>query len=74
MVALATPCWPGAGFRDDARLAHFYGEQALADGVIDFVRAGVEEILALEVNARAVDMFCEALGELQRRRAADEIF
>ncbi len=64
----------GAGFRDDARLVHFYGEQALADGVVDFVRAGVEQVFALEVDARAAEMFREALGELQRRRAADEIF
>ena len=36
-----------AGFRDDARLAHLRGEKTLADGVIDFVRAGVEKIFAL---------------------------
>ena len=47
----------GAGFGDDAGLAHFDGEQALADGVVDFVRAGVEEIFALEVDARAAEMF-----------------
>ena len=33
----------GSGFRDDARLFHLYREQALADGVVDFVRAGVEQ-------------------------------
>ena len=64
----------GAGFGDDARLAHFYGEQALADGVVDFVRAGVEEIFALEVDARAAEVLCQAFGELERRGAADEIF
>ena len=64
----------GAGFGDDAGLVHFYGEQALADGIVDFVRAGVEEIFALEVDARAAEMFCQALGELERGRAADEIF
>src|SRR5712692_7080939 len=40
-------------FRDDTRLAHFHREQALADSVIDFVRAGVEQVFALEVNARS---------------------
>ena len=63
-----------AGFRDDARLAHFYGEQALADGVIDFVRAGVEQVFALEVDARAAEMRSEARSKLQRRGAAGEIF
>ena len=64
----------GAGFGDDARLAHSYGEQALADGVVDFVRAGVEQIFALEVDARAAELRSEASGELQRRGAAGEIF
>jgi len=32
-----------ARFRDDARLAHLHGEQALADGVVDFVRASVRK-------------------------------
>ena len=63
-----------AGFRDDARLAHFYGEQALADGVIDFVRAGVEQIFALEVNARAAEMRSEARSKLQGRGTACKIF
>ena len=40
-----------AGFRDDSRLAHFNGEEPLADSVIDFVRAGVQEIFALQVDA-----------------------
>ncbi len=63
-----------ARFRDDARFAHFHGEQALADGVINFVRAGVEQILALEVNARAAEFFGEPRSELQRCRAAGKIF
>src|SRR6266852_3558619 len=32
----------GAGFRDDAALAHAFDEQGLPEAVIDFVRAGVE--------------------------------
>ena len=38
------------GFRDDARLFHLRGEKTLADGVINFVRAGVEEVFAFEVD------------------------
>ena len=63
-----------ASFGDDARLAHFYGEEALADGVIDFVCAGVEEIFALEIDARTAEFFGEALRELERRGTAGEIF
>ncbi len=62
------------GFCDDARLAHFQREQALADGVVDFVRAGVQEIFALEVGARAAEMRGEPRGELQRGGAPREIF
>ena len=62
-----------AGFRDDARLAHFYRQQALADGVVDFVRAGVQQIFALEIDARAAEVLGEARGKLQRRGAAGKI-
>jgi hypothetical protein len=31
------------------------GQQGLADGVVDLVRAGVVEVLALEVDLRAAD-------------------
>ena len=40
----------GAGLGDDARLAHAPGEQDLADAVVDLVRAGVVELVALEVD------------------------
>ena len=63
-----------ASFGDDARLAHSYGEQALADGVVNFVRAGVEQVFALDVDARAAEMRGETRSELQRRRTACEIF
>ena len=42
-----------ACFRDDAWLAHFYREQALSDGVVDFVRPGMEQIFALQIDARS---------------------
>jgi hypothetical protein len=44
---------PGAGLRDDARLAHALGEQRLSEDVVDLVCARVAEILALEVDAGA---------------------
>jgi hypothetical protein len=48
-----------AGFRDDALFAHAHGEQRLAEAVVDFVRAGVEQVFALEVNLRAAEGFGE---------------
>ena len=43
----------GAGLGDDARLAHAPGQQRLAERVVDLVRAGVEEVLALEPDRAA---------------------
>jgi hypothetical protein len=45
----------GAGLGDDAGLAHALGQQGLADGVVDLVRAGVVQVLALEQDLRAAD-------------------
>ena len=56
-----------AGLGDDARLAHAPGQQDLADGVVDLVRAGVEQILALEINLRAAQFARQPLGKIQRR-------
>ena len=44
---------PGPRLGDDPLLAHAQGQQPLADGVVDFVRAGVVEVLALEIDAGA---------------------
>jgi hypothetical protein len=44
---------PGLG--DDPRLAHAPREQRLPDRVVDLVRAGVIEVLALEIDPCAAD-------------------
>ena len=43
----------GAGLGDDPRLAHALGQQRLAERVVDLVRAGVQQVLALEVDRAA---------------------
>ena len=63
----------GARLGDDALLAHALGEQALADGVVDLVRAGVAEVLALEVDRPEPDRLGEPVGAVQRRDAADVV-
>ena len=63
---------PRAGLGDDARLAHALGEQDLADGVVDLVRAGVVQVFALEINFRAAEFLGEAFGKIKRRGAADK--
>ena len=61
----------GAGLGDDALLAHAPRQQNLAEHVVHFVRAGVIELLALEIDLRAAAMLGQALGEIKRRRPAD---
>jgi hypothetical protein len=63
-----------AGFGDDAWLAHLYSEKALADGVIYFVGAGVQQIFALQVDARAAEFGGETGSKLQRRGTSGEVF
>ena len=52
----------GASLGDDAAFAHAFGEQDLANAVVDFVRPGVEQILALKINLRAAQVARETLG------------
>ena len=65
---------PRACFRNDARLAHLHGEEPLPDGVVDLVRAGVQQVFALQVNARAAKFRGEARSELQRRGPPGKVF
>ena len=50
---------PRARLGDELLLAHALGQQRLAEAVVDLVRAGVVQILALEVNLRAADLVGE---------------
>ena len=59
------PVLAGAGLGDDARLAHALGEQDLTKAVVDLVRAGVVEVLSLEVDLGASQMPREPLGEVE---------
>ena len=59
---------PGAGFGNDAPLAHPLRQQTLSQSVVDFVRAGVRQILAFEVNLRPAAVPGEVGGVVQRRR------
>jgi hypothetical protein len=61
----------GTGFGDDALLAHPLGQQGLADAVVDLVRAGVIQILALQIDLRAAPRFGETSREIQPAWAAD---
>ena len=69
------------GFGDDPRLAHADGEQNLADAIVDLVRAGVVQLVALEPDLRTfargrilAAFLGQPLGIIERRRASDIMF
>ena len=62
---------PGSRFGDDACLAHAAGQDDLSQHVVDFVRAGVVQLVALHVDFRAAQMVGQSFGEIKGRGAAD---
>ena len=63
----------GASLGDDAGLAHAFGQQNLAEAIVDLVRAGVIEVFALQVDLRAAKVLGQAFGEVERIGPADII-
>src|ERR1044072_8391968 len=63
---------PSAGLGNYPRLAHPLSQQHLPNGVVDLVRAGVGEVLALQVDP-ALGALRKPLGEVEGRRPTDEI-
>jgi hypothetical protein len=60
----------GTGFGDHARLAHLAREHRLTDAVIHLVRAGVIEILALQVDLRTAEPLGKPPGMVHGARDA----
>jgi len=54
----------GARFGDDAGLAHTPGEQDLAEAIIDLVRARMVQLIALEIDFRAIEMLGQPLRKI----------
>ena len=63
----------GAGLGDELLLAHVLGQQALAHAVVELVRAGVVEVLALQVDLRAAVGQRERACVIHGRRASLEV-
>src|SRR5690242_9704674 len=65
-----------ASLGNDAFLFHPQGEERLADGVVDLVRASVGEVFALEVDFCPSPRSCQlsqTLREIKRCRPADKL-
>src|SRR3546814_7149360 len=54
-------------------LAHALCKQDLADAVVDLVRAGVVQVLALQIDFCPAQRFGQARREIERAFAADEM-
>src|SRR6185369_7183619 len=63
----------GAGLGNDAGLAHPFGQQPLAETVVDLVRAGVAEVLALDPDLRAAELLGKAPRRVEQRRSPDVV-
>ena len=59
------------GFRDDAGFAHAHSQQNLAHHIIDFMRAGMVELIPLQIDLGATQMLGEPLGKIKRAGATD---
>jgi hypothetical protein len=64
------PVLARAGLRDDPLLAEPAGDERLAKGVVDLVRAGVAEVLALQIDGLPLR---EPLRSVERGGAADVV-
>ena len=58
----------GAGLGDETRLLQAARQERLTDRVVDLVRAGVEQVLALQEDARAAEPAGEVPCGVERRR------
>ncbi len=72
-VAVATPCWPAPVSAMSLRAAHALGEEGLAQGVVEFVGAGVGEVLALQIDLGAAAVLGEAGAVGEAGGAADVV-
>ena len=62
-----------AGLGNNALLAHALRQQSLAQRVVDLVRAGVQQVFALQVDLRAAQLFGQPLGKVERRRPPGKV-
>jgi hypothetical protein len=64
----------GACLGDQPLFPHFFCEERLPKGVIDFMRARMREVLSFEIYLCAAQGLGQPLCKIKRRRPADIIF
>ena len=73
-VAVATPCWPAPVSAMMRFLPMRRASRIWPMHVVDLVRAGVVQLVALEIDLGAAEMLGQALGEIERAGPADIMF
>ncbi len=64
------PVLSGTGLGDDPPLSHSPAKNRLADGVVNLVRAGMQQILAFQINPGPPKPLTKALCKIQRGRTS----
>jgi hypothetical protein len=64
---------PGAGLCDELLLAHVFGEQPFSHAMVEFVRAGMVQILALQIDLGAAVFLGKSSGVVNRRGPSLEV-
>ena len=62
------------GFCDDTGFAHAARQNDLTQHIIHLMRASVVQLITLEINLRAAQLFGDAGGEIERAWATDIVF
>src|SRR5205085_5208807 len=60
-------------FSNDSSLTHPPGEQNLTKCVVNFMRAGVKQILSFEINLGAAELLRQPFGKIERRGPTGKI-
>ena len=63
----------GPGFGNDSLLAHAFGQEHLADGVVDLVGTGVGKVFPLQPDVRSARNLAEPRGMGEGGWSADEV-
>ncbi len=61
---------PCAGLGNEAGLSHLFSQQGLAQHIVDLVRAGMVQILSLEIDSGPSQIPSHLLRIIQKRRSA----
>ena len=64
---------PGSGLGNQPLFTHAQRQEALPQAVVDLVRPGMQQVLTLQVNARAAQLFREPARIEERRRTSCEL-